>query len=52
MTRVKPPVLIAILTGLVILAVVANLSIGAYQISIAEVISTLTASENVNPITS
>lgn len=51
MTRVKPRILIAVLFGLAILAVLANLSIGAYQISIPELFSALTNSDNVNPIT-
>jgi iron complex transport system permease protein len=50
MTKVKPKVLISVLSGLVVAAVFANLSIGAYQISIAELISVISNSENVNPI--
>ncbi|MCX6416484.1 MAG: iron ABC transporter permease [Actinobacteria bacterium] len=51
MTRLKPMVLISALSGLVILALVANLTIGAYQLSISEIISAFSNPENVNPIT-
>lgn len=51
MTRVKPTVLISLLCGLVILAILANLAIGAYQLSISEIIATFFTPENANPIT-
>lgn len=51
MKRVKPKVLIPTLSLLVLFAIFSNLSIGAYQISISELISTFTKSGNVNPIT-
>ncbi len=51
MTRVKPTVLISLLSGLVILAILANLAIGAYQLSISEIIATFFTPENANPIT-
>lgn len=50
MTKVKPKILIPILFGFVILAILANLSIGAYQLSITETISVFTNPENMNPI--
>jgi iron complex transport system permease protein len=50
MTKVKPKVIISLLSGLVFVAVLANLSIGAYQISISELISVISNSENINPI--
>jgi iron complex transport system permease protein len=52
MTRAKPAVLISLLFGSVILAILANLSIGAYQVSVADIFSAFTSPENVNPITS
>lgn len=51
MTRVKPTVLVSLLSGLVILAILANLTIGAYQLSISEIFTSFFAPENVNPIT-
>jgi iron complex transport system permease protein len=51
MTRVKPTVLVSLFSGLVILAILANLTIGAYQLSISEIITTFITPENVNPIT-
>lgn len=51
MTRVKPTVLVSLLSGLVILAILANLMIGAYQLSISEIFASFFAPENVNPIT-
>lgn len=51
MTKAKPTVLVSLLIGLVILAVVANLTIGAYQLSISEVFESLFRPEDVNPIT-
>lgn len=51
MTRVKPTVLVSFLLGLVILSILANLTIGAYQLSISEIITTFITPENVNPIT-
>ena len=51
MNRLKPTVLISGLSALVLLAIAANLTIGAYQLSISEVISTFSDPENVNPIT-
>jgi iron complex transport system permease protein len=51
MTRVKPTLLISLLSGLVILSILANLTIGAYQLSISEIITTFITPENVNPIT-
>jgi iron complex transport system permease protein len=51
MTRVKPTVLVSLLSGLVILAILANLTIGAYQLSISEIIATFVTPEHVNPIT-
>jgi iron complex transport system permease protein len=50
MTKVKPKILIPTLFGFVVLAILANLSIGAYQLSISEIISIFTDPENVNPI--
>jgi iron complex transport system permease protein len=50
MTKVKPKILIPTLFGFVILAILANLSIGAYQLSISEVVSVLINPENMNPI--
>jgi iron complex transport system permease protein len=52
MSRVKPRLLISGFSILVILAVLANLAIGAYQLSIGELISVLTKSQDVDPITS
>lgn len=52
MTRVRPAVLISLFFGLVILVIFANLSIGAYQISVSEIISALRNREAANPITS
>jgi iron complex transport system permease protein len=51
MTKAKPTVLVSLLTGLVILAVFANLTIGAYQLSISEIFDSFLRPENVNPIT-
>ena len=51
MKQVKPSALISILSGLVILSIVANLTIGAYQLSISEIISVFTNPETANPIT-
>jgi len=50
MTKVKPKILIPTLFGFVILAILANLSIGAYQLSISEVVSVLTDPESMSPI--
>lgn len=50
MRKVKPKVLTPILSGFVLLVIFANLTIGAYQLSISEIISVLTNPENVNPI--
>lgn len=50
MTKVKPKILIPTLVGFVILAILANLSIGAYQLSISEVLSVLTNPESMSPI--
>jgi iron complex transport system permease protein len=50
MTKVKPKILIPALFGFVILAILANLSIGAYQLSILEVVSVLTNPESMSPI--
>ena len=50
MTKAKPKILILFLFGFVILAILANLSIGAYQLSISEVVSVLTSPETMNPI--
>jgi iron complex transport system permease protein len=50
MTKVKPKILIPALFGFVILAILANLSIGAYQLSISEVVSVLTNPESMSPI--
>jgi len=52
MTKLKPTVLISLLSVLVVLAIFANLSIGAYQLSISEIISAFTQPNNVSPITS
>jgi len=49
-TKVKPKILIPTLFGFVILAILANLSIGAYQLSISEVVSVLTNPESMSPI--
>jgi iron complex transport system permease protein len=51
MTRVKPKALVSLLSGLVVLAILANLTIGAYQLSISEIFESLLRPENVNPIT-
>jgi iron complex transport system permease protein len=51
MTRVKPKALVLLLSGLVVLAILANLTIGAYQLSISEIFESLLRPENVNPIT-
>jgi iron complex transport system permease protein len=50
MTKANPKILILFLFGFVILAILANLSIGAYQLSISEVVSVLTSPETMNPI--
>jgi len=50
MTKVKPKILIPTLFGFVILAILANLSIGAYQLSISGVVSVLTDPESMSPI--
>lgn len=50
MTSVKSKLLIPILFGFVTLAILANLVIGAYQLSISEITSVFTNPENVNPI--
>lgn len=50
MTKAKPTVLVSLLIGLVILAVVANLTIGAYQLSISEVFESFFRPQDVNPI--
>ena len=50
MTKVKPKILIPTLFGFVIVAILANLSIGAYQLSISEVVSVLTNPESMSPI--
>ena len=50
MKKVKPKILIPTLFGFVILAILANLSIGAYQLSISEVVSVLTNPESMSPI--
>lgn len=52
MTRVKPAVLISLLSALVVLAIFASLSIGAYQLSLSEIVSVFTNPEIANPITS
>lgn len=52
MTRVKPAVLISLLSALVVLAIFASLSIGAYQLSISEILSAFTNPEIVSSITS
>jgi len=52
MSRVKPRLLISVFTILVISAILANLVIGAYQLSVSELISVLTKTQNMNPITS
>lgn len=52
MTRVKPALLISLLSALVVLAIFASLSIGAYQLSISEILSVFTNPEIANPITS
>jgi len=52
MTRVRPAFLISLFFGLVILVIFANLSIGAYQISVSEIISALTNRQAANPIAS
>jgi iron complex transport system permease protein len=49
-TKVKPKILIPTLFGFVIVAILANLSIGAYQLSISEVVSVLTNPESMSPI--
>lgn len=51
MTKLNPRILIAALAGLVILAIFANLLVGAYQISIAELFSTISNSGKVYPVT-
>jgi iron complex transport system permease protein len=51
MTKAKPTVLISLLSGLVILATLANLTIGAYQLSISEILDSFFRPEDVNPIT-
>jgi iron complex transport system permease protein len=51
MTKVNPRILVAALAGLVILAIFANLLVGAYQISISELFSTISNSGKVNPVT-
>ena len=51
MIRLKPTALISGLSVLVILAITATLTIGAYQLSMSEIISAFSNSENVNPIT-
>jgi len=48
--KVKQKILISTLFGFVILAILANLSIGAYQLSISEVVSVLTNPESMSPI--
>ena len=50
MKKVKQKILISTLFGFVILAILANLSIGAYQLSISEVVSVLTNPESMSPI--
>jgi iron complex transport system permease protein len=50
MTKVQPQILIPTLFGFVVLAILANLSIGAYQLSISEVVSVLTNPESMSPI--
>ena len=52
MTRAKPAVLISLLSAVVVLAIFASLSIGAYQLSISEILSVFTNPEIANPITS
>lgn len=52
MTRVKPAVLISLLSALVVLAIFASLSIGAYRLSLSEILSVFTNPEIANPITS
>jgi iron complex transport system permease protein len=51
MTKAKPTVLVSLLIGLVILAVFANLTVGAYQLSISEIFDSFFRPENVNSIT-
>lgn len=50
MTKVKPKTLISILSGLVFVAVFANLSIGAYQIPVSDLVSAISKSQTLNPI--
>lgn len=50
MTKVKPKALISILSGLVFVAVFANLSMGAYQIPISDLVSAISKSQALNPI--
>ena len=50
MTKVKPPVLVSVLTAFVVLAIFANLTIGAYQLSLWEIFDSFFRPENVNPI--
>lgn len=50
MTNVKPKALISILSGLVFVAVFANLSIGAYQIPVSDLVSAISKSQTLNPI--
>lgn len=52
MTRVKPAVLISLLSVLVVLVFLVSLSIGAYQLSLSEILSAFTNPEIANPITS
>ena len=52
MTRAKPAVLISLLSAVVVLAIFASLSIGAYQLSLSEILSVFTNPEIANPITS
>ncbi len=52
MTRVKPAVLISLLSVLVVLVFLVSLSIGAYQLSLSEILSVFRNPEIANPITS
>lgn len=50
MTKVKPIVLVSLLSALVVLAIFVNLTIGAYQLSLSEILDSFFSPENVNPI--
>lgn len=51
MKQLKPPFLILLLSGLVVMAIFANISLGAYHLSISEIVSAFTKPENVDAIT-